>query len=76
MSRSLTEEILTVLRSGNVDRGPMSLAHLSRRFGVSSGVMASCARAMVDDGLAEPSMVAQHGVITLHGLMRQVQPQS
>lgn len=53
---------------------PLTFADLSRRFGVSSGLIASCARGLVDSGLASPSMITVKGVQVLHGLMPQPTP--
>jgi hypothetical protein len=71
MASDLEREILTVLQNMRVDGGPASFAQLARRCGATPGLIASCAKQMIDKGIAEPSMVTSRGVATLHGLMPQ-----
>ncbi|UQX86897.1 hypothetical protein M6D93_11330 [Jatrophihabitans telluris] len=71
MPRLLSDEILTLLRARRAEQGPVSLASLSRSFGVSTRLVSSCAAEMVGRGLAEPAMVTEHGVSKMHGLMPQ-----
>ncbi|MCW2540549.1 MAG: hypothetical protein JWN95_2274 [Frankiales bacterium] len=71
MPRELSDEILSVLKATPSDRGPVSLAHLSRLFGVSSKIVSSCATEMVGRGLAEPSMIMAQGTQRIHGLLPQ-----
>jgi hypothetical protein len=71
MPSDLEREILTVLQTMRFDGGPASFAQLARRCGATPGLIASCARQMIDKGIAEPAMVTSRGVSTLHGLMPQ-----
>ena len=69
MTMDLEDHILKVLRNWKSGDRPATFGDLSRQFGVSSAVIAGCARRMVESGKAEPSMVVRDGVNTLHGLL-------
>jgi transposase-like protein len=71
MATDLEAEILAILRKMKADDRPASFADLARRFGATPNLIASCARQMIDKGIAEPAMVTNRGVETLHGLMPQ-----
>jgi hypothetical protein len=71
MPSDLEREILTVLQTMRADGAPASFALLARRCGATPGLIASCARQMIDKGTAQPAMVNSRGVATLHGLMPQ-----
>ena len=68
MTVDLEDHILKVLGDWHVGDRAATFGDLSRRFGVSSAVIAGCARRMVEAGQAAPSMVLRDGVSTLHGL--------
>ncbi|MDT4911476.1 MAG: hypothetical protein QOC66_604 [Pseudonocardiales bacterium] len=61
-------QVLTTLTSA--DR-PATFNDLARRLGATAPLIASLARGLVADGLAQPSYVDVHGVRTLHGLLPQ-----
>jgi hypothetical protein len=69
MTMDLEAHILQVLKNRKSGDRAATFGDLSRQFGVSSSVIAGCARRMVQDGKAEPSMVMRDGVNTLHGLL-------
>ncbi|MCW2493083.1 MAG: hypothetical protein QOH56_1115 [Pseudonocardiales bacterium] len=69
MTRTLSQEVLDVLQESRIDKGPVSLAFLARRFGVSSALMTSCARELVANGKAEATMATHRGVPAIQGLM-------
>jgi transposase-like protein len=74
MPVELTEQILTVLRTTADQNRPMTISQLARRFGANPQLIAGCARQLVDNGSAQPSMVMVNGVLTLHGLMPTAAP--
>jgi DNA-binding IclR family transcriptional regulator len=74
MTRTLSEEVLEVLAEPRADKGPISLAYLARRFGVTSALMRSCAQQLVSAGVAEASMATRQGIPTVQGLLPQQQP--
>lgn len=69
MTMALEDHIEKVLAGMKTGARPATFGDLSRQFGVSSSVIAGCARRMVSDGKAEPSMKVINGVNTLHGLL-------
>jgi hypothetical protein len=69
MTMDLEDHILKVLGDFKTGDRAATFGDLSRRFGVSSAVIAGCARRMVESGKANPSMVLRDGVSTLHGLL-------
>ncbi|MCW2528563.1 MAG: hypothetical protein JWM76_3423 [Pseudonocardiales bacterium] len=71
MTRMLSEEVMGVLDEQRADNGPISLAFLARRFGVSSALMASCAQQLVSSGSATPTMATHRGVQMIQGLVSQ-----
>jgi hypothetical protein len=70
MPVELTDQILQVLRTTATNR-PITISDLARRFGANRQLIAGCARQLVDNGSAVPSMIDVHGVSTLHGLLPQ-----
>jgi hypothetical protein len=74
MTRTLSQEVLEVLEEPRTAEGPVSLAYLARRFGVSSALMTSCAQQLVASGSAEPTMASRRGVLTIQGLLRHKSP--
>jgi hypothetical protein len=71
MTRTLSEVVLEALDEQSADKGPVSLAHLARRFGVSSALMTSCAKQLVANGSAEATMASHRGILTIQGLSPQ-----
>jgi hypothetical protein len=69
MPQDLERQIVAILQTKKVGDRPTTLGDLARHFGADVGLMVSCARLMVDKGLAEPSMVTIRGARTLHGLL-------
>ncbi|MGX7681858.1 hypothetical protein ACSMXN_23495 [Jatrophihabitans sp. DSM 45814] len=74
MTRTLSQEVLEVLQGSSIDKGPLSLAFLARRFGVSSALMTSCARELVANGTADATMATHRGVLTIQGLVQVAAP--
>lgn len=68
MTMALEDHILKVLKGLKDDERAATFGDLSRQFGVSSAIIAGCAKRMVDNGTAAPSMVTVNGVSTLRGL--------
>jgi DNA-binding Lrp family transcriptional regulator len=66
---NIDQHILQVLATTADGSRPVTIGDLARRFGVSPVIVLPAARRLVENGLAAPSMVAVHGVSTLHGLM-------
>lgn len=69
MPMDLEQQILQVLSGLRADGRPETFSDLARRFGVNKTLIAGCGRQMVDNGVAQPSMVMVRGVSTLHGLL-------
>ena len=61
--------MLEILRGVSPQARPVTIGDFARRFGASPHVVRGAARRLVDDHLAEPSMVDDHGVARLHGLL-------
>jgi len=74
MPVELTDQILKVLQNTSTQNRPITISDLARRFGANRQLIAGCARQLVDNGSAQPSMVLVQGVPTLHGLMPQLVP--
>jgi Mn-dependent DtxR family transcriptional regulator len=68
---ALEVQILQVLRTLTTADRPATFNDLARRLGATAPLIASIARGLVAEGLAEPSYVQVHGVRTLTGLMPQ-----
>jgi Mn-dependent DtxR family transcriptional regulator len=68
MTQSLADVVLKALRESSPDRGPISLADLARRFGVSPALITSCAKQLVAEGLVEPTMAIHRGVPAIQSL--------
>jgi Mn-dependent DtxR family transcriptional regulator len=68
MTQSLSDVVLKALRDSSPDRGPLSLADLARRFGVSPALITSCAKQLVAEGLVEPTMAMHRGVLAIQSL--------
>jgi hypothetical protein len=66
---SIDQQILDVLKGISGQSRPMTIGDFARRFGASPQVIRGAARRLVADHLAEPSMIDDHGVSTLHGLL-------
>ena len=71
MPTDLEQSILKVLRGMKAGDRPATIGDLARRLGASANLVSSCARQMVDKGLAEPSMIGGPEKRTLHGLLPQ-----
>jgi hypothetical protein len=65
---NIDELILQRLRSRTSQSPPMTIGDFSREFGATRQVILGAARRLVADKLAQPSMVDDHGISTLHGL--------
>jgi hypothetical protein len=65
---NIDELILQRLRSRTPQSPPMTIGDFSREFGATRQVILGAARRLVADKLAQPSMVDDHGISTLHGL--------
>jgi Mn-dependent DtxR family transcriptional regulator len=68
MTQSLSDVVLKALRDSSPDRGPLSLADLARRFGVSPALITSCAKQLVAEGSVEPTMAMHRGVLAIQAL--------
>jgi hypothetical protein len=76
MPQDLEGQIIGILQRKKLGDRPTTLGDLARHFGADVGLIASCARQIVDKGLAEPSMVTIRGARTLHGLLPRRAPGS
>ena len=63
------QHILKALRGRPAQSRPMTIGDLARQLGVTRMIVAPAAQRLVDEGLAQPSMIAVRGVPTLHGLL-------
>lgn len=61
-------QMLQRLRMRTSQSPPLTIGDFSREFGATRQVILGAARRLVADKLAQPSMVDDHGVSTLHGL--------
>jgi hypothetical protein len=66
---NIDQHMLQALGTGTAGRRPVTIGDFARQFGLSSAVVRTVARRLVDSGLAAPSMVDVHGVQTLRGLL-------
>ena len=63
------QHILKALRSRPAQGRPMTIGDLARQLGISRIIVAPAAQRLVDDGLAQASMIPVRGVPKLHGLL-------
>jgi hypothetical protein len=66
---NIDQEMLQMLQQRRPQAGPVTIGDFARRFGASRQVIVGAARRLVAGELAEPSMVDDHGISTLHGLL-------
>ncbi len=68
---NLEQQILRMLQARSAQDRALTINDFARQFGANPQIVASLARQLVDNGQARASMVAVHGVPTLHGLLPQ-----
>jgi hypothetical protein len=65
---TIDEEMMRMLEGRAAQSPPLTIGDFARQFGASRMVIVGAARRLVDKNMAEPSMIDDHGVPTLHGL--------
>ena len=65
----LDKEIVAILQRLPANSRPMTINDFARRFGAHPRVVLGIAQKLVEDELAQPSMVNVNGKPTLHALL-------
>jgi hypothetical protein len=65
----IDELILQRLQARTPAAPPLTIGDIARQFGASRQLVIGAARRLVANQLAQPSMIDDHGVPTLHGLL-------